>query len=294
MNLSQNELLTQLRQMDEYEFEELVADVWEQRGWETTVTTGSNDRGIDVIAVKSNPFNQKHLIQAKRYSAGQKIGSPDIQQYDSLRRQGSDVDAVVIVTTSSFSSPAKQTANDLNVKLINGTELSRIILDNNPESVLPNYTVINNKRASSGNANTELRSKSESADSGIKNSAYPNERVGDERSKSFWSDILPNWAPSIKKSESIFGQCPDCRTSSLTRDNRLWFFIASYKCENCGAELKESPRQQLINLSIQNHYTLIEGDSEFVGETKKFTEWRTLFSNQSEDGEPENNKASDS
>ena len=30
MNLSQDELLSQLRQMDEYEFEELVADVWEQ------------------------------------------------------------------------------------------------------------------------------------------------------------------------------------------------------------------------------------------------------------------------
>jgi len=139
MNLSQDELLSQLRGMDEYEFEELVADVWEQRGWQTTVTTGSSDRGIDVIAQKSSPFSQKHLIQAKRYSVGNKIGSPDIQQYSSLRRQESDVDAVVVVTTSSFTSQAKQTANDLNVKLIGGEELSQIILNLDSQSFLSDY-----------------------------------------------------------------------------------------------------------------------------------------------------------
>lgn len=80
MNVSRDEVLAQLRRMDEYEFEYLVAEVWERRGWETTVTTGSTDRGIDVIAQKSSPFSQKHLIQAKRYSEGSKIGGPDIQQ----------------------------------------------------------------------------------------------------------------------------------------------------------------------------------------------------------------------
>lgn len=52
MNLSRDELLSQLREMDPYEFEELVADIWEYQGWETTVTTSSNDMGIDVIEKK--------------------------------------------------------------------------------------------------------------------------------------------------------------------------------------------------------------------------------------------------
>lgn len=127
MNLSRNEVLSQLRQIDEYEFEHLVADIWGQRGWETTVTTGSSDRGIDVIAQKSSPFKQKQLIQAKRYSVDNKIGSPDIQQYSSLRQQENEVDAVVIVTTSSFTSQAQQTAKDLNVKLIDGNDLIEMI-----------------------------------------------------------------------------------------------------------------------------------------------------------------------
>ena len=102
MGMNRSEVLSQLRQMDEYEFEHLVSDLWEKRGWQTTVTSGSSDQGIDVIAEKSSPFSQKYLIQAKRYSEGNKIGSPAIQQYSSLRRQEDDVDAVVIVTTSSF------------------------------------------------------------------------------------------------------------------------------------------------------------------------------------------------
>lgn len=41
MNLNQNEFRSRLREMNEYEFMELIADVWERRGWDTTVTTGS-------------------------------------------------------------------------------------------------------------------------------------------------------------------------------------------------------------------------------------------------------------
>ncbi|MFQ3476716.1 restriction endonuclease [Halonotius sp. F2-221B] len=139
MNLDQEELLIYMRKMDEYEFEKLVADAWEQQGWKTKVTTGSLDRGIDVIAEKETPFSQKHLIQAKRYSASNKIGSPDIQQYSSLRHQEDDVDAVVVVTTSSFSTQARQTADKLNVKLIDGKALCRIIFDLSSQRFLSNY-----------------------------------------------------------------------------------------------------------------------------------------------------------
>lgn len=139
MNLNRDELLSQLRQINEYEFEQLVSEVWEQQGWQTTVTSGSNDRGIDVIAKKSNPFTQKHLIQAKRYSEGNRIGSPDIQQYSSLRAQENDVDAIIVITTSSFSSQAEQAAEDLNVKLISGEELCEIIVNSGSVEIVYNY-----------------------------------------------------------------------------------------------------------------------------------------------------------
>ena len=139
MKLSRDELLSKLRQMDGGKFESLIADVWEERGWKTTETPDSRDRGIDIIAKQSTPFKQKQLIQAKRWAEGNKISSRDVQQYDSLRRQESDVDAVIIVTTSSFTSQAEQIANELNVKAIDGRNLCDVIFSLDSQRFLSDY-----------------------------------------------------------------------------------------------------------------------------------------------------------
>jgi restriction endonuclease Mrr len=130
--------------MDEYEFEHFIADMWEKQGWETKVTTGSGDRGIDVVATQSEPVEQKHLIQAKRYSGGNTISSTEVQRYSSLRQQEDNVDAVIIVTTSRFSRQAREIAEDLNVKLIDGAEFSDLIKRNGWESSIKEYINIPN------------------------------------------------------------------------------------------------------------------------------------------------------
>ncbi len=281
MTLSQDELLSYLRQMDVYEFEHLVADVWEQRGWETRVTTGSGDRGIDVIATKESPFLQKQIIQAKRYKQENSVGSPDIQQYSSLQKQEPNVDSVVIVTTSSFSRQAREIANKLNVKLVDGTDLSNIILDSNPETVLKNYNSINYRGVSSGNSNTEPLANSESNNTSFGNSVHGNRPEKSKASESTWSKLLPDVISSFNSSESIFGHCPECQKELLTKERFLPPVV--FTCENCGAKLK----QEWGHLSLQAYYKLIEGDSELVGESKKVTEWRKLDSKSSKSSEPE-------
>ncbi len=116
-------LLEVLHQIDAYDFEHVIADLWERQGWRTSVTQGSNDRGVDVIAERDEPFNQKLAIQAKRYDPSSTVGSPDIQQYASLRQQVPNVDAVVVVTTAEFTSNAEEIAGELNVKLVDGKQL---------------------------------------------------------------------------------------------------------------------------------------------------------------------------
>ncbi|WP_177167497.1 restriction endonuclease [Halopenitus malekzadehii] len=125
--------------MDEYEFEELVADLWAKHGWSTTVTSGSNDGGVDVIAEKDTPFYQKQLIQAKRYSSRTKVGRPDIQQYSSLRHRTDNVDAVVVVTTSDFTPQAEAAAADLNVKTVNSERLISMITELKTDDLLQKY-----------------------------------------------------------------------------------------------------------------------------------------------------------
>lgn len=125
--------------MDDYGFEHFVAELWERMGWDTDVSRASNDAGIDVVAEQQTPYPQKKLIQAKRYSDSTTVGGPDIQQYASLRHQDPDTDSVVVVTTSRFTSSAEERAADLNVKLVDGDDLVRMIEDVDAADLVDEY-----------------------------------------------------------------------------------------------------------------------------------------------------------
>lgn len=125
--ISDQKLLDILTSVDELEFEHAVADIWAAMGWHATVTTATADKGIDVIATRDSPFPEKQLIQVKRYQPDNPVTSREVQQYASLQMQEDNVDAVVVVTTSRFTSNAAERAKDLNVKLVNGNNLCEMI-----------------------------------------------------------------------------------------------------------------------------------------------------------------------
>lgn len=125
--------------MDEYEFEDLVADLWEKQGWDTEATSNSNDGGVDVIAEKETPFNKKEVIQAKRHAPDSTVGRPAIQRMKGAKEQRDDVDTAVVVTTNEFSLPAKEAASNLNIKLVNGEGLISIIDGLKTDSILDRY-----------------------------------------------------------------------------------------------------------------------------------------------------------
>jgi len=117
-------LRRRLQQMDPYDFEEFVADVWAHIGWDTRTVGKPGDRGIDVIATDGDA---KQLIQAKRYGPNTTVGSPEVQQYASLRIQEDGVDRVTIVTTGEFTRQAEDLAPELDVILIDGADLLGIL-----------------------------------------------------------------------------------------------------------------------------------------------------------------------
>jgi HJR/Mrr/RecB family endonuclease len=116
-----------LSSVGDQEFEELIADIWEEKGWDTEVTQKSIDKGVDIRAYKYSPYQRKILIQAKNFIEGNKVGSKAVQQYNSLRDQEEKVDEVLIVTTSGYTSQAEKLAESLNVKLIDRSDLKEII-----------------------------------------------------------------------------------------------------------------------------------------------------------------------
>lgn len=114
---------------DSYEFERLIADFISSRGFQAEVTEKSSDEGIDVLLeVESTVIG----IQAKRYERTNKVGSPEIRDAYGAAVRG-NIGVVVIITTSSFTEPAKKTASELNdngrvrIDLINGEEFTSIL-----------------------------------------------------------------------------------------------------------------------------------------------------------------------
>lgn len=127
MNQQQEVFLERVQEIDAYDFEALVADIWTKQGWETYVTSGAKDNGVDVIAEQSTPYPQKQAIQVKRYNPNNSVGRPDIQQYASIRQERTEVDSVIVVATGTFTEEAQATVRNLNVKLIDGSRLYNLI-----------------------------------------------------------------------------------------------------------------------------------------------------------------------
>lgn len=119
--------LADLRQLSPRDFELLIADIWQEcQGWKTELTDTGADDGIDIYGQPpgGGPLT---AVQAKRYRRGNKVTSNRIQQYGALPQQFERVGSVTVVTTSSFTRNAERTAEKLDVKLIDGETLLKII-----------------------------------------------------------------------------------------------------------------------------------------------------------------------
>lgn len=137
----------QLQSMDPYDFEQLIADLWEAKGYQTSVRTKSRDRGIDVEA---EMVGRKEMIQAKCYSSGNKVGSEEVRKYATLYQQVPTANLVVIVTSSSFTREATKLANDLSVDIYDGDDL---IQDIRSYNISINSSLNNSSNFSSTNKN---------------------------------------------------------------------------------------------------------------------------------------------
>ena len=122
-----------------YYFEHLVADIWEAQGWNSTVTSLSQDFGIDIVVERPDPYPQKKLIQVKCYSDGNNVSGPEVREIAGLHQQEPDADSVIIVTSSDFTQNAVEVANRSNVKLINGESLSELVIDSGSETDVKKY-----------------------------------------------------------------------------------------------------------------------------------------------------------
>lgn len=127
------ELLNKLRETDPIFFEKLVVKLLDTMGYSgkngnVTVTTQSNDGGIDGI-INQDPLGTSTVyLQVKRYAEKNVVGRPAVQGfYGALASVNAD--RGVFITTSSFSKGALEFAKNQGIVLIGGIQLTELMIE---------------------------------------------------------------------------------------------------------------------------------------------------------------------
>lgn len=138
-NRHSDTVLDQIRYMHHRDFEAFVADLWRKKGWNATVSPQSGDDGVDVLATRSKWGCITTAIQAKKYGEETRIDKPELREYAYIKIRGENIDEMTVVTSSSFTSGARELADKENIVLINGDDLTEEIADNNWGSIVNRY-----------------------------------------------------------------------------------------------------------------------------------------------------------
>jgi len=110
-----------LLQFRPIEFENLLAELWDEYHDATWVTRARQDRGIDVVVRSAE--GDRILIQAKRYAQHNTVGIDEVQRTAGLLLEFPASEAVLI-TSSSFTKSAKKSAKSIdNLRLVDGETL---------------------------------------------------------------------------------------------------------------------------------------------------------------------------
>ena len=128
---AREQLFEYLAAMDPFKFEELIKLLLEEMGYEeVTVTSATNDKGVDVVAyIELGISSVREVIQAKRHK-----GSINRTVMDQLRGSLHRFEAVrgTIITTGRFSSGVQQAAFERGaapITLIDGEKLLDLLMD---------------------------------------------------------------------------------------------------------------------------------------------------------------------
>ncbi|WP_197280861.1 restriction endonuclease [Bosea vaviloviae] len=107
-----------LMELNPYEFENLVANLFGQMGLESKLTRSSRDGGVDCVAFDKRPvLGGKVVIQAKRYR--HTVGVSAVRDlFGTMMNEGANKG--ILVTTSGYGPDAFNFAKDKPIELIDG------------------------------------------------------------------------------------------------------------------------------------------------------------------------------
>jgi restriction system protein len=103
-------------------FEDAIAELCVRDAClDVEVVGGAGDLGADIMA--ATPDGRRVVIQCKRYGDTHKVGSQDLQRFGGTCFTVHEADVAVLVTTSDFTVPALEYAEQCGIVCVDGAEL---------------------------------------------------------------------------------------------------------------------------------------------------------------------------
>ncbi|MFE3658691.1 restriction endonuclease [Streptomyces sp. NPDC059165] len=103
-------------------FEQAVAELCARDGClEVDVVGGAGDLGADVVAITAD--GRRLVIQCKQYGESHKVGSQDVQRFGGTCYAIHEADIAALITTSKFTTPALDYAQQCGILCMSGDEL---------------------------------------------------------------------------------------------------------------------------------------------------------------------------
>lgn len=131
-----DELLEIIMDKDSYYFENLVMDLFTEMGYgdqkenSNIVTKRTNDGGIDGIINQDKLGLDKIYVQAKRWKSDDMVGRTEVQKFVGALSI-KDSKKGIFITTSDFTKGAREFVASLPIRLINGKELVKLMIEHN-------------------------------------------------------------------------------------------------------------------------------------------------------------------
>jgi restriction endonuclease Mrr len=121
---------TLLEDEDGYHFEDIMMDVFRNLGYRNVRNPSkSDDMGRDIVMEKENQSGEEitYVAECKHFS-NTKVGRPIIQKLDSACRtyDSNNKKQGMVITTNKFSRQAKEYAEDVGIKLMNGDDIREL------------------------------------------------------------------------------------------------------------------------------------------------------------------------
>ena len=114
-----------LDNIDDKQFEVLVASIYEKDGFTVQVTGRSHDGGIDIVAERENAGGRDRIIVQCKHQK-QNVGRPVLQQLWGVLNSDSSITRCDLVTSSGFSAEAIEFARGKRLTLVDRVRLTEL------------------------------------------------------------------------------------------------------------------------------------------------------------------------